>query len=554
MIGRLIYEPLREPPVQLYGREIGSHYQAQALKLSKRAEASCSNPRFGAFAILPSCNVIESVKGLSKAALRKSSVPSRNVLSAEDRRLGSFHYYQDATWLVDYTACLVCSSFEIQNMIGKAPVKQKLRALLLASASLILTIAAVNAAERWNTFSPPPPIPTADKSGYVSVNGIDMYYAIYGEGDPILLIHGGLGNGDIWAQQAMDLKGTRMVIVADSRGHGRSSFNGDALTYELMASDYAALLKSLNIHKVTVVGWSDGADIGLALAMFHPELVNGVFAHAPNVTTDGYLPGGSRSGAFQAYAARCASDYQRMSKTPGAYARLTGSLRSMWRSQPKWTGAQLSKITVPVWVVLGDHDEVIKSEHAKYILSVIPNSKSFTLQNTGHFSIVQDPVGYTNAILQFLKTFQKAPEQEKALSLQKEPRPAPQQERSGQEKMGAPAAEPGGQYIPNLERAKIDPKRAKDYLTASGYGRGEGKAVFFHRCGFKIEEVDRFIEALLAHARQNKASRIEETAHGTRYEIEGKFPCADGSEPALRAIWFIEGGVSAPRLLTATPQ
>ncbi len=397
-------------------------------------------------------------------------------------------------------------------------------------------------------------MPAADKSGYVSVNGIDMYYAIYGEGNPILLIHGGLGNGDIWAQQAIDLKGTSMVIVADSRGHGRSSFNGDALTYELMASDYAALLKSLNIDRVTVVGWSDGANIGLALAMFNPELVNGVFAHAPNVTIDGYLPGGSRSGAFQAYTARCASDYQRMSKTPGVYARFTGSLRAMWRSQPKWTGAQLSKITVPVWVVLGDHDEVIKSEHAKYILSVIPNSKSFTLQNTGHFSIVQDPAGYTNAILQFLKTFQKNPEQAKELPLQMEPRPVPQQVRSVEEKKEV-AAEPGGaQYIPNLEKAKIDPKRAKDYLTASGYARSEAKAIFFRRCGFKVEEVDRFIEALLAHARQNKASRIEENVHGTRYEIEGKFPCADGSEPALRAIWFIDSGTPAPRLLTATPQ
>jgi len=395
-------------------------------------------------------------------------------------------------------------------------------------------------------------MPVADRSGYASVNGIDMYYATFGKGDPILLIHGGLGNGDIWAQQVIDLQGTRMVIVADSRGHGRSSLNGKALTYELMASDYAALLKSLNIDRVTVVGWSDGANIGLALAMFHPELVNGVFAHAPNVTTNGYLPGGSSSGAFQAYAARCATDYQRFSRTPGAYARLAGSLRAMWKSQPRWTGAQLSKINAPVWVVLGDHDEVIRSEHAKYIQSVIPNSKSFTLKDTGHFSIVQDSGGYTNAVLEFLKSFQTPLEQEKDVSLRKEPRPTPQQEGLRLEKREA-AVEPDLQYLPNVQEAKIDPKKAKDYLTASGYGRNDGKAIFFHRCGFRVEELGRLIEALLEHARQNKASRIEETAHGRRYEIKGKFPCADGSEPALRAIWLIENGVPAPRLLTVTP-
>ena len=280
------------------------------------------------------------------------------------------------------------------------------RALLIVSASLLLMMASLKAAERWNTFPSPPPMPAAEKSGYVSVGAIHMYYAIYGKGDPILLIHGGLGNGDIWSRQVTDLAGKRMVIVADSRGHGRSSFNSKPFSYELMASDYAALLNSLNIHKVTVVGWSDGANIGLALTMFHPELITGLFAHAPNVTTDGNLTGGSRTSAFQAYARKCASDYQRLSKTPGAYNRLARSLSLMWRNQPKWTRAQLSNINVPVWIALGDHDEIIKSEHVKYISSVIPDSKVVTLKDTGHFSIVQDPKGYTDAILDFLKTFE----------------------------------------------------------------------------------------------------------------------------------------------------
>ena len=84
-------------------------------------------------------------------------------------------------------------------------MKQQLRALLLASASLLLMIAAVKAAERWKTLPPPPPMPAANKSGFAPVDGINMYYAIYGEGDPVLLIHGGLGNGDIWSNQVTDL-------------------------------------------------------------------------------------------------------------------------------------------------------------------------------------------------------------------------------------------------------------------------------------------------------------------------------------------------------------
>ncbi len=74
-------------------------------------------------------------------------------------------------------------------------------------------------------------MPAATESGYAKINGIDMYYAVYGSGDPVLLIHGGLGHADIWASQVAELSKTHKVIVADSRGHGRTTRDAQPFGY-----------------------------------------------------------------------------------------------------------------------------------------------------------------------------------------------------------------------------------------------------------------------------------------------------------------------------------
>ena len=110
---------------------------------------------------------------------------------------------------------------------------------ITASALLSLGLStAVWAAERWLEIPNPPLMPAAAESGYAPVNGIQMYYSVYGAGQPILLIHGGLGHADIWANQVDDLAKDHKVIVADSRGHGRSTRTTDPCGYDLMASDY----------------------------------------------------------------------------------------------------------------------------------------------------------------------------------------------------------------------------------------------------------------------------------------------------------------------------
>ncbi|MBA1144590.1 alpha/beta fold hydrolase [Mesorhizobium neociceri] len=276
-----------------------------------------------------------------------------------------------------------------------------LQALALVTLFLI-SAGFASAEERWLTLPEPAAMPKPDQSGYAPVNGIQMYYAVFGAGDPILLIHGGLGHADIWASQVATMSKTHKVIVADSRGHGRSTRTEQPYGYDLMASDYLALLDYLKIDKTALVGWSDGGIIGIDIALHHPERLTRLFAQAANVTTDGVDPGVMTNKTFAAYIDRSGRDYKKMSKTPDQYDAFVSQISHMWESEPAWTKEQLGKITTPTAIVAGDHDEAIKREHTEYMASVIPGAKLIILPNASHFAMLQAPDEYSQAALDFI--------------------------------------------------------------------------------------------------------------------------------------------------------
>jgi pimeloyl-ACP methyl ester carboxylesterase len=169
-----------------------------------------------------------------------------------------------------------------------------------------------------------------------------------------------------------------------------------------MASDYLALLDYLNIDKVALVGWSDGGIIGLDIAMAHPERLSKLFAHAANATVDGVKADVMENPTFVAYIERAGEDYRRLSKTPDQYDAFVEQISHMWESQPAWTREQLAAITVPTAIVLGDHDEAISREHTDYLVATIPGAKLIILPDASHFAMLQDPAGYTKAVLDFI--------------------------------------------------------------------------------------------------------------------------------------------------------
>lgn len=277
------------------------------------------------------------------------------------------------------------------------------KSLIFVSALMVFGGVAA-AADRWMMLPDPAPMPAPETSGYAPVNGIEMYYAVYAKekGNPILLIHGGLGHADIWSNQVAEFSKTHQVIVADSRGHGRSTRNEQPYGYHLMASDYLALLDFLEVDKVALVGWSDGGIIGIDIALNHPERLTKLFAHAANVTTDGVDPAVETDKTFGAYIERMGAAYAKMSKTPGEFDAFVEQISHMWASQPDWSKEELAKITTPTAIVTGDHDEAILRAHTDYMASVIPGAKEIILPDASHFAMLQAPEEYNKAVLAFI--------------------------------------------------------------------------------------------------------------------------------------------------------
>ena len=190
--------------------------------------------------------------------------------------------------------------------------------LVLLLATLIGVLPA-HAQNPWERLPPTPALPPPERSGTAPVNGIRMWYAVYGHGTPVILIHGGLANSNYWGLQIPALARRFQVIVADSRGHGRSTRTGEPITYHLMASDVLALMDALHIPKAALVGWSDGAIIGLDIAIHHPERVTKLFAFGANSDPSG-AKGAGKNPVFKAYVSRTREEYQKLSPAPEEFS------------------------------------------------------------------------------------------------------------------------------------------------------------------------------------------------------------------------------------------
>ena len=273
---------------------------------------------------------------------------------------------------------------------------------LLAAVMLTASAAAAHAAPQWLTLPATPTLPSAAQSGLAPVNGIKIWYASFGRGEPVLLIHGGLANSNYWGHQVRALLKHYRVVVMDSRGHGRSSRNEQPYGYDLMASDVLALMDHLGIKKAAIVGWSDGAIIGLDIAMHHPERVSRLFAFAANSDPSG-VADIAKSDVFNAYIERAGEEYKRLSPTPTEYKSFVEQITKMWETQPNWTEADLAAIKVPTWIVDADHDEAIKRENTEFMAAHIPGAGLLIQPNVSHFSFMQDPEQFTNDVLHFLE-------------------------------------------------------------------------------------------------------------------------------------------------------
>jgi pimeloyl-ACP methyl ester carboxylesterase len=247
------------------------------------------------------------------------------------------------------------------------------------------------------------PLPAASGEGHVEHDGARIWYASYGSGAPVILLHGGLGHSGNWGYQVPALVNSgRRVILIDSRGHGRSTRDERPYTYHLMASDVLAVMDRLQLAKAAFVGWSDGACIALVLASQRPDRVTGVFFFGCNMDPSGtrdFVPTPVIDRCF----ARHKKDYAALSATPDDFDAFVGAVSLMMQTEPNYTTADLGRIRVPVAIVQSEHDEFIKPEHAAYLARSIPGAELTGLPGVSHFAPLQRPELFNKAVLSFLE-------------------------------------------------------------------------------------------------------------------------------------------------------
>ena len=257
---------------------------------------------------------------------------------------------------------------------------------------------------RWETMPLPPAMPAAAAIGMLKVDGADIYYARYGKGDPVILLHGGLGNSDHWANQVPALvDANHEVITIDARGEGRSTHTAKQPSYDQMATDTLAVMDELKLDKAALVGWSDGGEVAMKLAIAHPDRVAKLFVFGANYNSEGSKPRrNAPSATFTAYAVKCKTDYLKLSKTPKQFDELVDWLLPIWRNPMGFTKDQLRGIQAPTVIADGDHDEVIQMVQIEEMSKLIPHARLEVFKDASHFALWQDPESFNKVLVEFL--------------------------------------------------------------------------------------------------------------------------------------------------------
>jgi len=232
---------------------------------------------------------------------------------------------------------------------------------------------------------------------FYSVRGIRMYVEVYGQGKPLLMIHGNGGDISAFSRNIPYFSRTYKVIVADSRAQGKSADGGDSLSFEMMADDFAALLDMMHIDSAYVIGWSDGGINALVLAMRHPGKVIKLVATGANITAD--------SSAF--IPSSWTGDRNKF-ETEKNKIRSTPAEKNDWKLfmldlfQPNISFSALKAIQCPALIICGDHD-LITIEHTAAIYKNIPRAYLWVLPNSGHGTLQDHQDEFNKMVNAFFK-------------------------------------------------------------------------------------------------------------------------------------------------------
>jgi pimeloyl-ACP methyl ester carboxylesterase len=240
---------------------------------------------------------------------------------------------------------------------------------------------------------------TTPQSGYAPVNGLRMYYEVFGTGRPLVVLHGAYMTIDSMGEIVPSLAESRQVIAVELQAHGRTADIDRPLTYEHMADDVAALLRHLGIEQTDVFGFSMGGSAALQVAIRHPEVVRKLVVASASYTSDGMQPElveMTPTITPEAFAGSpIEEEYLRIAPNPDDFPNLVTKLKRLDMEPFAWPKEDIQGIEAPTLLIIGDSD-AIRLEHAVQMfrllgggvmgdLAGLPKSQLAVLPGTAHF-------------------------------------------------------------------------------------------------------------------------------------------------------------------------
>lgn len=223
------------------------------------------------------------------------------------------------------------------------------------------------------------------QGNYANVNGIKMYYEIYGEGKPLVLIHGGGSTIETTFGRVLPMFAKKYKVIAvELQAHGRTSDRNTPETFQQDADDVAELLKQLNISKASFIGFSNGGSTTIQIAIRHPEVVDKIVVASGAYQREGFIPGffeGFPNATLETMPQPLRDAFLKINPDSTALQNMFEKDVARMVSFKDWSDDDLKSIKAPALIINADKD-VITNEHAVKMSKLIPNAELMILPGT----------------------------------------------------------------------------------------------------------------------------------------------------------------------------
>ncbi|REC47375.1 MULTISPECIES: alpha/beta fold hydrolase [Chryseobacterium] len=230
---------------------------------------------------------------------------------------------------------------------------------------------------------------------FAEVNGIKMYYETYGEGEPLLMLHGNGQSISAFMNQVDDFSKKYKVIIVDCRERGKSTYDKTKeLTFDIQVEDLKQFLDQQNIKKVKILGWSDGGILAILMALQHPDLVDKIACSGANI-----FPEGVTDEEFKDSKETLA---RLIKENKNGKNDVYIDLYNLDLKYPNLKYEDLKAIQCPSLIMAGDKD-VIKTEHTVKIAESIPKGQLAIIPNSTHSVVVEKPELFNSLVMDFFE-------------------------------------------------------------------------------------------------------------------------------------------------------